>query len=507
MRTLTILFLFTISNLALAKDPCAQDNKSNDCLEKVKRSLFIVTGVDGVTRKEEATYLEGYFKKYGIEGFYPPASKHRAGSMLEYALSSSHFVSLNKKLILALPKGQSVEGLNVYALVIGKSPPFTRDSDMKSYVDQLKVLFPDKGNEDFSTTIELFGLPWEDPNFSGEYLKRMQAVIETIDRHNSIFKRTEFLDVKKEMEGLIARVTELSELPNKACEQDNLNDFNKMINKYGDIMKSQSTDVISCLIKKQKYNLVEQIIENAEYDQSKLPGYFDQVAAIKTSPESFKLGQSLYLRMAQEGLKINSVKGEKHRDLLQRGSVYLNKYDQEDIICDLQSHNGTTIGDLSTDLSKTLYVQAYQLMERILAEKDASKKEALIEQFSQLKEVGVSLGQLHPTSGKTIMHMIAEVGALDVVNALVKKKISLESIGHEVADKSSNKPFDVAVELATVNTLKLAQFLYKNTYHSGYYEIKEIRKQVKKIKTKDDEVKAQKKVLIDTISSEMSHTY
>ena len=513
MKVVILLVTILLGTLSTAQaqlsrnDPCYKDNESIKCLEKVRTSIFFTTGVDGTYRSEYGNFLDSYFNKYGIEGFYKPASQYRSGSMLEYAITSSRLTSLNKKLILAVPKGQSVEGLNIYALVIRKSPPFTRYHDMNSYVESLKILFPEKGNEDFKITNELFGLPWDDPDFAEEYLNRMKAVVKSIDQHNSFFKKTEFLNVKKEMENLIAHVTELDQLPNKVCQLDKYDDFTDMINKYGDILKSRNTDIIGCLIKNQKYDLVGKIIENNVYDQTRLPAYFDQTAAIKESPESFKLGQALYLRMAQNGQKINPVKGEKQRDFLQRSSVYLNRYDQEDIICELQPHNGTTIGDLSKDLGKILFIEAYQLMEKILATEDDIKKEALIEQFSHLKEVGFNMAQLHPTNGKTIMHLIAEAGDVNVVNSLNKKKVYPNIIGENVENKSGKKPIDVAIDMGSKKTLILAQNLFKNAYYSNYEDLKELKKQVRKLKSNDEEAKAQKKIFIDDISSAMLRTY
>jgi|GEM_PF-2365971 len=488
------------------KDPCFADDKSVACHKKMSTELFFLTTVDGEVRPEHATYVDAYFKKYGVEGFYQPASQYHPGSLFEYVMDHSKHNKFNKKLILAFPKNGTLDGKNIYDLVIKTHPPFTRDSDMRSYLATLKVLFPEEDNLDFQKTKELFGFPWEDPSFIDKYLERVKGVAKEIDEYNNFFKKKDFLLEKEQYLKIVERLKDLQTVTTKACNAATYEEYTDLRNKYGDFFKSKNNDVIGCLIKNEKYELAQKIIDEGGYLKDNLPAYFDQAVKIKETPASFKLSQFLYLNLAKNGQKINPVKGESQRDFLQRGGAYLNKYHQEEAICDIQFHDGNTINEMSKSLNDILFVEAYQLMQKILAEQDPLKKAELEAQFVQLKNVGVSLEKVHPSTGKSILHLIAEAGDNGVLTRLDSKGISPYVIGDIKTDKNGKSPMIIAIESGSLKHLEFAASLFKYSYNSRYDELSEMKKALRKLKTDDKDIKAMKKSLLWDIKEEQYYS-
>jgi hypothetical protein len=493
--------LFSQSKIG-PKDPCFADDKSIECHKKMSTELFFVTSVDGEVRPDHAAYVDAYFKKYGIEGFYQPASQYRPGSLFEYVMDHSRHNKLNKKLVLAFPKGGSLNGKNIYDLVIKTHSPFTRGSDMTSYLATLKVLFPEEDNADFQKTKELFGFPWDDPSFIDKYVERIQGVVKRIDENNDFFRTKEFLPEREQYLKMVARLQELQKISSKACNAATYEEYMDLRNKYGDFFKSKNNDVIGCLIKNEKYELAQKVIDEGGYLKENLPAYFDQAVKIKETPASFKLSQFLFFNLAKNGQKINPVKGETQRDFLQRGGAYLNKYHQEETICDIQFHDGNTINEMSKSLNDILFVEAYQLMQEILAEEDPLKKAELEVQFIQLKNVGVNLDRVHPSTGKSILHLIAEAGDKGVLTRLDSKGVSVYLIGDNKPDKNGKSPMITAIESGSLKHLDFAADLFKLSYHSRDEEMDEMKKALRKLKTDDKEIKAMKKGLLWDIKEE-----
>lgn len=507
IAVITILFLwsnFSYSQSSIgSKDPCYSDINSLPCREKINKAIFFMTTVDGTVRPEESSYVNAYLEKHGFEGFKVQASQYHPGSLLVFTLDHSVHTKFNKKLITAFPKGETVDGKNIFDIVIKETPPFRRESILKAYIANLNLLFPVDGNEDFQKTKDQFGLPWEDPHFPQKYVDRIQSMVTSIDHGNDFFKRNEYQAEKKEFQEIIARIQQLQEIPAKACAVTQYEEFVEISNKYGNILNSSNENPISCMIKNGKFDLAQKIININGCEDKRLPAYFDQAVALKETSDSFEFSQFLYMKLSHCSVKINPVKGEGNRDFLQRASVYLNKYKQEEIICDTHIHEGTTIDNLSKNLDQILYAQAYQLMEQILDEKDPNKKAELIDQFISLKGVGVKLGNVNPSTGKTILHLIAEVGDYELFEKLLRKGINPGMLGHKVLDKNGKTPLIVAIESGKLNQLKFASSLYKAVMYFNKDELNTIKNVLKKTKADDKESKKLKKSFIREIKDKL----
>jgi hypothetical protein len=509
MKTALIVILVLVSNYSFSqsklgsKDPCYADTNSPECRDKIVKAVFFMNHADGSISAKDASYVEAYFEKYGIEGFYIPASQWHAGSLLVSTLNQSTNTEFNNKLLMAFPKEGKVDEKNIFDIVIKKNPPFRRESILKAYISNLNTLFPVEGNEDFQKTKDKFGLPWEDPNFVQGYLDRIQSMVREIDESNEFFKRNEFQDEKKDFIAIMDRLKKLQQIPTKACAVNQYEEFVELKNKYGNILNSPTEDIVSCMIKSGKYDIVQKVIDNSGCDKERLPSYFDQAVAIKETPETFKFSQFLYLKMSQCEVKINPVKGEANRDFLQRGSAYLNKYHQDEILCDTQNLNGTTLVDLSKTLDQTLYIQAYQLMEKTLAEKDSVKKAELVEQLIALKNVGVKLAVINPTTGKTLLHLMAEAGDYELLNELSSKGLHPTMLGHKVLDKNGKTPLKVAIEGGKLNNLKFVQVMFKGTMNYNKEELRAIKKDLRNIKAENKEAKTLKKMLVESVKKVM----
>lgn len=515
MRILTIISIIFCSNLSFAqwkigpKDPCYTDFKSSACLDQIRSKIFFMSSVTGEPRAEETSYVNEYFKRHGVQGFYGPNSQyHPDGSLFEYAINDSKNAKFNKKLMESLPIGEKLYGKNIFAMAITHAP-FTRSSDMQNYIENLKVLFPKEENENFQKTKEKFGLPWDDPSFAQKYLEQINSVINEIDRHNDFFKKHELLPQRKQLVELKERVEVLANMPKKACELNKIEEYQEFKVKYGELYRSSTVDIIDCLMKQEKYELAKAIIKEGDYEQSKLPSYFDQAVALKETPEAFDYAKFLYSEMSKTGQKINPKKGETKRDFLQRGSQYLHKYHQEDeIICEIDFGTGSSaVDELTKDLNMILFLEAYELMEKILAETDEMKKNKLIDQFLDLKNVGNSLGLKHPTKGNSILHLIGEAGDFELYTKLEGRGVSSSLMGYEIKDANGNTPVIAAIKKAGPGNLKFAgQYLkYFGSYKAE--ELSEMLKAIKKVKTDSKELKDLKKQLKWSVKEEMWDAY
>jgi hypothetical protein len=500
-------FSFAQSNIG-PKDPCYTDFKSDKCLGKIRTKIFFMSSVKGDIRSEETAYVNDYVKRHGIEGFYGPDSQyHPSGSLFEYAINTSKNPKLNKKLIEAMPIGQELNGKNIFEMVISKrqSP---RTADMQNYISNLNVLFPKEGNDKFQKTKEKFGLPWDDPAFAQKYMEQIQDAITVIDESNSFFHRSELLSERKQLLEIKERVEVLASMPKKACELKNIEEYRIFKQDYGDLYKSSSIDIVGCLVKGEEYALAEAIIKDGDFDMSKLPAYFDQAVALKETVETYDYSKFLFGELAKQGQKINPKKGESQRDLLQRGSQYLHKYQQEDeVICNLNFGAGSKIIDeLSKDLNMILFLEGYQLMEKILSQKDPALKDKLVNQFLDLSKVGNSLGLMHPTKGNSILHLIAESGDHELYKKLEDKGVSTFLLGYKVKDANGNTPVIAAIKIGKPGNIKFAlQYLKSQAAHSG--DLSEMLKATKKLKSDDPEVRELKKLLKWEVKDEMWDAY
>ncbi len=490
-----------------SKDPCFQDPKNVLCQEKIQKTIFFLSDVEGNVRPEESRYMNAYLTKHGVEGFFLPSSDYRKASLLEYTIRQSGDSTFNKKLILAFPKGQTIEGKNIFSMVIGDTTPFTRDSDMKAYLNNLKVLFPMDNNEDFQKTRELFGLPWNDPLFAQKYLERIQEVVASIDEHNKFFSKNDFQSVKAELLKITSQVKGLAEIPAKACAVSTIEEYNEIKRKFGEVYEKQDDDIVACMIKNGNYELAQKVIEDGKYVHKNLPLYFDQSILIKETPETFKLTQFILGKISQEGLKINPKKGETQRDFLQRGSVYLNKYHPVESLCDYVPHKGSTIVDLTEGLSSVLYFQAFELMQEILKEKDSAKKKILIDQFLQLKNVGLDFSKVNPSTGKTMLHMMAEAGDYELLEKLQSSGLPFYSLGESTPDSNGKLPIFLAIDKGELKHLKFVDILMTTTLSYDYQELKQIKKGLRKIKTDDKEIKAMKGGIIWGLKDDLYEAY
>lgn len=509
MRTPLIAIFLLATNYSFAqnligpKDPCYSDNNSIPCREKISKAIFFMTSVDGKVRSSDYSYVNAYFEKFGIEGFKVKQSQYHAGSLLTYTLGQSTDKKFNYKLLNAFPKGETIDGKNIYDHVIHSRPPFRRESILKAYINNLNLLFPEKGNEDFQLTKEKFGLPWEDPNFATKYIERIQNMVHSIDEANAFFKRNEYQSEKMQFLAIIERIKKIEEIPALACAATNYEDYVQLINKYGNLINSPKVDTVGCLLNSGKLDLVQSIISNIGCENDKLPKYFDQAVALKETPESFKLSQFIFMKLSQCQLKINQVAGEKERDFLQRGSDYLNKYHQDEVTCDVQNYQGKTIQDLSKNLDQVLYVQAYQIMNQILIEKDNLKKSELIEQFVQIKNVGANLAIQNPATGKTILHMLAENADYELLGQLKTKGVLPSALGNNVKDNAGRTPMNIALQGGSLNHLKFASSLFQMATPYNQEELKNLKKEIKAFNSNDKEVNKEakkiKKSLVDQI--------
>ena len=488
-------------------DPCFKDPQTKLCQEKIQRSIFFLTSVGGEVSFEQSRYLNAYLAKHGIEGFYHQASSHQSESLFEYSLRKSNYSEFNKKLILAYPKGQEIEGKNLFSIVISGKIPFTRESDMKAYVDNLNVLFPKDENEDFQKTKELFGLPWDDPLFAKKYLERIEAVVASIDEHNEFFSKNDFQSQKAELLKIISKVKDLAAVPAQACTVSTLEEYNEFKTKYGEVYENQGDDIVACMIKNGRYEIAQKVIDDGRYIQKNLPLYFDQAVVIKETPETFKFTQFLLMKISSNGLKINSKKGETQREFLQRGSLYLTKYHPAESLCEYVPHKGSTLVDLMEGLSSILYFQAFELMQDILDEKDPEKKKNLIDQFLQLKNVGLDFSKANPSTGKTMLHMMAEVGDHELLQKLHASGFDDYSLGESTPDNNGKLPIFRAIEQGGLKHLKFVDLLMKTALSYDYETLKKIKKSLRKIKTDEKDVKALKQGILWDMKDDLYEAY
>jgi hypothetical protein len=479
-----------------SNDPCFKDPQTTLCLEKIQRSIFFLTSVGGEVSFEQSRYMNAYLAKHGIEGFYHQASPNQRESLFEYSLRKSNYSEFNKKLILAYPKGQEIEGKNLFSMVVSDKIPFTRESEMKAYVDNLNVLFPKDQNEVFQKTKELFGLPWDDPLFVQKYLERIEAVAASIDEHNKFFLKNDFQSQKAELLKIISKVKDLAAVPAQACTISTLEEYNEFKKKFGEVYENQGEDIVACMIKNGKYEITQKVIDDGRYIQKNLPLYFDQAVMIKETPETLKFTQFLLMKISNNGLKINSKKGESQRAFLQKGSLYLTQYHPAESLCEYVPHKGSTFVDLTEGLSSVLYFQAFKLMQSIMDEKDPEKNKNLIDQFLQLKNVGVDFSKANPSTGKTMLHMIAEAGDHEVLQKLHASGFDYYSLGESTPDNNGKLPIFVAIKQGGLKHLKCVDLLLKKTLSYDYQTLKKIKKSLRKMKTDEKEVKTFKQGIL-----------
>ena len=185
----------------------------------------------------------------------------------------------------------------------------------------------------------------------------------------------------------------------------------------------------------------------------------------------------------------------------------MTNYHSAEALCDYVPHKGSTIVDLTEGLSSVLYFQAFELMQEILKENDSAKKKSLIDQFLQLKDVGLDFSKVNPSTGKTMLHMMAEAGDYELLEKLQSSRLDFYSLGETTPDTNGKLPIFLAIEKGELKHLKFVDILMKTTLSYDYQELKQIKKGLRKIKTDDKEIKAMKGGLIWGLKDDLYEAY
>jgi hypothetical protein len=505
---LLVYFLAFIPFLAFGSepDPCRVDYKNSDCHFKMRTALYAQHNSDGTKgRAEYFTYVNNYYKKYGIEGFlYVP---ERRGSLFEDTFANSENESLKLKLIQDFPKGRVVGGKNIFGLLLSKNYVVSK-TDLKNYIFGLNVLFPQGENENLKKTQEQFGFPWEDPLFINGYLDNMKKIVIEIDRKNEFFKRSEYLQEKEEIQKFIDRVSPFAKVAEEVCGYTKIEEIEAAKLKYKDIFSSSPKNVIGCLLKKEKCELASSLINSGDYPVDRLSEYFDTIIHLKNSKACVESMKIVYLSMLRNGNPITS--NPKYLDVIDLKDInnYFQKYPFNDqALCDsdirIQRNN---LYDFTESLKKIIERQAHDLIDSILVEKDPAIKDALISQFHDLAKLDVDLSGIDPATDKSILHKIADASDQYFFNKIIEMNQGLYRFGLGALNKNGLNPMHYAISSGDINKLKFAQSLYMaHRFDAG--DMFDIKLRLKKLKTKDPAVKEVIEQFKSKVKIDLSHEY
>lgn len=483
------------------KDPCFNDYQSKDCTEKVRKNIFFVTGVGGEVRAEYDRFLNAFFNRHGIKGFGALIDGPQKLTLLEYYFTGCTHKKFSQKLIHAFPRGEKIAGKNIYQLVIGQYPPFTRSADFDHYIHNLNLLFPENGNGDYRQTAERFGLLWGDSLFAAGYLERIKNAIKSIDNHNEFFNKNDLQPQKRELEKVALRLEALAQLPQKACAIASVADYEALKASFGDLVLSSALDIPECLLKHQRFGLLKHILLKEPALDDHYPRYFDQVVDLVSTPESFELGEYLYAQMVKRGQKIIPRKGEGKRVFLERVSVYLARYGEERLVCDSSHFQTGVLENLNRNMHDIIFLHAFEIMQKMVKERDLVKKQLLMDQFAEIHALGVQLDRLHPQTGQGLMHLVAEAGD-EWVYAHLHPRIDSYAIGGLLNNRNGEAPVDVALKFSSLSHMKLARRLFKESF-SSYEDLKRLRKQLRKMKSKDKAYEAVRHAFLEDVKIEL----
>jgi hypothetical protein len=506
MKMLIFALLFFNALSLAAGDPCKVDYKNSDCRFKMQVALHSHYEIDHKTvNKEELQYIQTYYKKYGIAGFLH--QEPNRSSLFQEAMGASENELFKTKLINDFPKDGAVEGKNIFRLVLPEYVS-TDDGKLKNYLFSLNTIFPASENENLKKTKERFGTPWNDPLFLDGYLDEIRDVIKKIERRNDVFKASDYLAEKEQLQKIIDRLAPIASVAKNVCSSTKQEEIDVVRKVHQELFQSSEKDVIGCLLKNKQCELVGNLIDSGDYPVEKLGQYFETIIHFESSKACVTSLKSIYVSMLKNGNPIVSSPKYTSVAFLKKIGVYYQKYPFEDNnLCQNEIvPQKNNLDDLGNDLKKIMTRQGFDLMNSILSEKDSAKQDKLIDQFSELEKLDVPLDTLNPATGKSILQQIAEVGDHELLGKLVAQGINPLSIGEMTPDKNGKYPMDYAVASADANKIKFASILYRSHYRD-YGEMVRLKSQLRKIKTKDPEVKKLKNDLKLKVEIDISHEY
>ena len=506
MKFLIISFLW-MSFIALAEtDPCKLNFKNSDCQFRVRYSLSGQFDMDGkMSRPEYSTYVNNYYKKYGIEGFLYQDREH--STLFEYAFSNCENEPFKHKLLNSFAKGRVVDGKNVYQLVFPDFVLASKDS-LGNFLFSLNVMFPEKDNENLKKSNELFGLPWDDPSFLDGYLDIIKKTIAEIDRKNEFFKYSEYTDEKEKLQKILDRLSPIAKVSKEVCDYTKMEEIESVKLKYKELFQSSQKNFIGCLLKNEQCELAGSLINSGDYPSEKLSEYFDSIIKLNNSKACVETMKSIFMTMLRNGNPITTNPKYTSVGILKDVTKYYQKYPFDDhYLCGpdyvVKRNN---LDDFTKNLQGIMEFQGRELMNKILAEKDPIKKESLVNQFADINKLDVDLSRLDPVTGKSILHQIADAGDYKVLDTLLEKGLEPYSIGLGESDKDGLNPLNYAIQSGELNKLKFAQHLYSSIYKDSG-QISSAKWYLKKIKTKDPETKQFIKDFKLQIEVDLSHEY
>ena len=508
MKMFISILLLLPSFAFAAKDPCATDYKNSNCVFEIKVALSRYYEQDGKTpSKEYHLTVEKFYKKYGIEGFLYDQYKGGKGTLFETVFSDSQYEALKENLLKAFPKGRDVDGRNIYRLMLPQNPS-TFGQNIKNYVFSAETLFPEKDNDRLQKSLELYGLPWEDEAFLGGYLKEMKGLVAQIDSSNEFFKRQFNVAEKERLLKIIARLEPMANISDKVCSYTNVEEIENAKIVFPNLFSSSKKNVIGCLLKNQKCELVSDLINSGDYPIDRLGEYFDTMINLKKSNACGNLMKTVYHSMLRNGNPIISNPNYTSVKFLKEMGVYYQNYPNEDqALCESDfTVRRNNLDDLKSDFEKIIVRQGFDLVRALLSEKDAVKKGAVFQQFMDLRSLDVDLSSLEPSSGKTILHLIAEAGDYELMDKLNQNGVLPVEIGDFVANREGITAMEYAISSGEVNKLKFASSLYDAHYRQadGMWNVKSYLKQ---LKTKDPEVKQLRDDFKSKVREGLSHEY
>ena len=506
MKFLMISFLW-MNFFALAEtDPCKLNFKNSDCQFRVRYSLSGQIDMHGkMSRPEYSTFVNNYYKKYGIEGFL--YKENERSTLFEYAFSNCENEPFKHKLLNSFSKGRVVDGKNVYQLVLPDFVLASKD-ELGNFIFSLNVLFPEKDNENLKKSNELFGLPWDDPSFLDGYLDIIKKTIVEIDRKNEFFKSSEYGVEKEKLQKILDRLSPIAQVSKEVCAYTKMEEIESVKLKYKELLQSSQKNVIGCLLKNEQCEIAGSLINSGDYPSDRLSEYFDSIIKLKNSKACVETLKSIFMTMLRNGNPITTNPKYTSVGILKDVTKYYQKYPFDDqYLCGPEYVvKRNNLDDFTENLQKIMEFQGRELMNKILAEKDPIKKESLVNQFADINKLDVDLSRVDPVTGKSILHLIADAGDYALLDNLKSKGVEPYSIGHGETNKDGLRALYYAIESGEMNKLKFAQHLYSSVYKDAG-EMLSAKWYLKKIKTKDPEIKQFIKDFKLQIEVDLSHEY
>jgi hypothetical protein len=504
---LLLIPLLGMNILAMAEtDPCKLDYKNSDCNFKVRYSLSGQYDMDGKPgRAEYASYVNNYYKKYGIEGFLYQASNR--STLFEHAFDHCENDSFKLKLLKDFPKGKVIEGKNLFQLMLPEFA-FANRGSLHNYIFSLNTLFPETDNENLKKTQELYGLPWDDPSFLNGYIDNIKKMIAEIDRKNNFFKYSENLEEKEKLQKIIDRLTPYAKVADEVCGYTKMEEIELAKSTYKDLFLSPQKNVIGCLLKKEQCELAGSLINSGDYPPEKLGEYFDTIIHLKSSKACVESLKTIYLSMLRNGNPLVSSPKYTSIGILKEFNVYFQKYPYDDqSLCESEVWvHRNNLDDFTENVQKVVARQGLDLMNKILVETDADKKEALVNQFVELSKLDVDLSKADPTTGKTMLHQMVDAGDYQLLDNLVAKGVEPYALGLGVVNKEGLNPVHYAISSGEANKIKFAHSLYSVMIKDAG-DMLSVKSRLKKIKTKDTEVKEITEQFKNKVKVDLSHEY